>query len=458
MPAKLIASIRVEKLYGLYTYTLPSTGTLSNAAILYGDNGVGKSTILRLVFHLLSAANNRGHRTALYKADFKRLEVKLTSNVSLEASLSDDTHRVLTLTIFENSKKIVIWEYHPREEETSFSDEEYVIDYLDGGRVLFKAASKENKKKDGIPRGNKAYIAALSKLVPSMYILNADRRLDSDDVSDPSDEMELRRLLNYNEPKSINALVERSREIGLSQALSAAGKWIARKAVIGTNQGSMNVHSVYVDVLHHLVSPQKVESSTISKAEISNLLEQLNEIEKRTSDFARYELATQLATMEFKKAIIAKGDKSILAAELLQPYIKSLESRLDAIEPTFKIVDKFVTLVNDLLRDKSISYRLSQGFKILNRLGNPLEPSQLSSGEKQLLLLFCYVLTAREQPSVFMIDEPEISLNIKWQRQLVQSLLDITEGATIQFIFASHSIELLTQHKDRVVRVENKNE
>lgn len=57
-----------------------------------------------------------------------------------------------------------------------------------------------------------------------------------------------------------------------------------------------------------------------------------------------------------------------------------------------------------------------------------------------------------------MIDEPEISLNIKWQRQLIQSLLDITDGATIQFIFASHSIELLSQHKDRVIKVENKNE
>jgi ABC-type glutathione transport system ATPase component len=54
-----------------------------------------------------------------------------------------------------------------------------------------------------------------------------------------------------------------------------------------------------------------------------------------------------------------------------------------------------------------------------------------------------------------MIDEPEISLNVKWQRQLVQALLDITESANIQFIFASHSMELLAQHMSRVVKLVN---
>jgi ABC-type glutathione transport system ATPase component len=55
-----------------------------------------------------------------------------------------------------------------------------------------------------------------------------------------------------------------------------------------------------------------------------------------------------------------------------------------------------------------------------------------------------------------MIDEPEISLNIKWQRQLVQSLLEITNDASIQFILASHSIELLAQHRDCVVNLKNR--
>jgi ABC-type glutathione transport system ATPase component len=114
-----------------------------------------------------------------------------------------------------------------------------------------------------------------------------------------------------------------------------------------------------------------------------------------------------------------------------------------------------VSIINSLLSDKTISFGLSQGFSIHNRLGVSLSPAQLSSGEQQLLLLFCYVLTARDASTVFMIDEPEISLNIKWQRQLVQSLLDITKGTSIQFILASHSMELLAQHRNRVIKLEN---
>jgi ABC-type glutathione transport system ATPase component len=54
-----------------------------------------------------------------------------------------------------------------------------------------------------------------------------------------------------------------------------------------------------------------------------------------------------------------------------------------------------------------------------------------------------------------MIDEPEISLNIKWQRQLIKALLGIADEGRVQFIFASHSIELLSQHRDRVVKLVN---
>ena len=56
-----------------------------------------------------------------------------------------------------------------------------------------------------------------------------------------------------------------------------------------------------------------------------------------------------------------------------------------------------------------------------------------------------------------MIDEPEISLNIKWQRIIINSLLDITNEANIQFIFASHSLEIISQHRNRVAKLENEN-
>ncbi|WP_146055604.1 AAA family ATPase, partial [Streptomyces malaysiensis] len=57
------------------------------------------------------------------------------------------------------------------------------------------------------------------------------------------------------------------------------------------------------------------------------------------------------------------------------------------------------------------------------------------------------------RPTIFVIDEPEISLNVKWQRSLVDALLGCAKGSEIQLILASHSIELLTAHREQVVRL-----
>ncbi|MGN4953050.1 AAA family ATPase [Aeromonas caviae] len=300
--------------------------------------------------------------------------------------------------------------------------------------------------------GELNFLKVLEDIAPSMFILNAERRLDSDSVPDPGDEMELRRLMHYEDARKINDLVTRSREIALSQALATTTQWIKNKAIKGANQGSINVHTVYSEVLKHLVTP--MNNKEVQSNDIPDLLDRLTDIEKKTNELAEYEFETPLSTQALKKGLTTRNSqRAMLAAGLLFPYIKSVEGRLEAVTPIFNVVHKFIKIINSLLHDKKISFTLGSGFVIKNRLNAILEPSKLSSGEQQLLLLFCYVLTARDNPSVFMIDEPEISLNVKWQRQLIQSLLDITEKSKIQFIFASHSIELFAQHRRRVVKV-----
>lgn len=457
---QLISAIRVEDLFGLYTYRLPQEGTFPNAAILYGDNGIGKTTILRLAFHLLSAANDRGHRQALYQSHFTKLEVILFSGVTLTANRNELKGRpVLDLLISEHGKPLAQWLYLPKQQRELFLGDEagYSIEIGTDGTPRVSLKSSRRKEQAGAPEGEEIYISTLKNVVPTTFFLNAERRLDSDSVPDPSDEMELRRVMRYHEePKRLNEIIGRSREIALSQALKSASDWVRTKAFQGANQGASNVHSVYVAVLHHLITPSssaKEASPAISPAE---LIKKLGSIESRTAAFAQYELATVLPTADFKKALQARSaNKRNLAAELLNPYVKSLESRLDAVEPTYSLLDRFVRIINGFLRDKSLSFKQRNGFIIQSKLGTILQPSDLSSGEQQLLLLFSYVLTAREKPSVFIIDEPEISLNIKWQRQLVQSLLDITMDSNIQFIFASHSMEILAQHRSRVMPLIN---
>ena len=73
----------------------------------------------------------------------------------------------------------------------------------------------------------------------------------------------------------------------------------------------------------------------------------------------------------------------------------------------------------------------------------------------KLLLLFINTITATDQATIFIIDEPEISLNIKWQRKLLNSLLRLSTKSQVQFMIATHSIELLAPNVENVVKLED---
>jgi len=263
----LITGLRIEELFGLYTYKLPQRSAFSNAVILYGDNGVGKSTILRLAFHLLSPEDGKNHRSTLYKTAFKRFEIDLATGITLAAARDDaDDPRILNLSIREGEKILAFWPFRPRAEREAQGEYAYDVVVDDQGelrrvpRRLRRAA-----RPPGVAFGESAYLHLLREVTPVAFILNAERRLDSDSVSDPSDEMELRRFIRLDEPRRISDLVVRSRSIALSQALAAAARWIQSKAVQSANQGSTNVHAVYVNVLTSNGADVASESSSAGR-------------------------------------------------------------------------------------------------------------------------------------------------------------------------------------------------
>ena len=60
LPKRGLKRVEIEGLFGRYDYDLPrKPDVLSEVAILYGDNGSGKTTILTLLFHLLSERHER---------------------------------------------------------------------------------------------------------------------------------------------------------------------------------------------------------------------------------------------------------------------------------------------------------------------------------------------------------------------------------------------------------------
>jgi predicted ATPase len=74
----------------------------------------------------------------------------------------------------------------------------------------------------------------------------------------------------------------------------------------------------------------------------------------------------------------------------------------------------------------------------------------LSSGEQQILILFSYIAFNSQDGKVFIIDEPELSLHIKWQEDFLEKLERITPKAT-QLILATHSPILANKKKNKAI-------
>lgn len=458
---KKIKSISVLGLFGLYDYILPQMDSFNNISILYGNNGAGKSTILKLAFHLLSnnSPSSRHHLDELYKIRFKEIAIFLDGAIVKAEKVEEKN--ILQLTIETNNKSIS-YEYIKR----GIRQIEYIerdienIAYIDSDLSdinidhyeLFETKKGITARKKNIKNRNE-YYALVKEFFPDVYSLNAERRLDGNSISDIEDETELRGRVTKR--AGIYGLVNRSREIALAQALSSAHKWISKKVVEGNNIGAENVHTIYINISKQLSSSKESNNDLESKDIQDKLLEKLSNIEKKSNDLSKYELASKLDINDLKSVLLdTNKDYYKISVDLLGPYIDSLESRLSALTPIYDTIDKFIFIINQMLSDKSITYNIKTGFSIKNTLNDPLEPLHLSSGEQQLILLFLYVLIARDSRCLFMIDEPEISLNIKWQRNIIQYLNDITEGENTQFIFASHSLEIISQHIDSVVTLD----
>jgi predicted ATPase len=62
-------------------------------------------------------------------------------------------------------------------------------------------------------------------------------------------------------------------------------------------------------------------------------------------------------------------------------------------------------------------------------------------------MLFYSLLFRSERGSVFMIDEPEISLNVLWQEKFIDNLTKVGKVVPMQFILATHSPQIVGAHQ-----------
>lgn len=445
MPTSYITGIFVKKLFGLYTYdqkvTALSDERSERLILMYGDNGSGKTTIVRLVYHLLSRSSKRGHRTFVAKTQFERFGLYFSDGRTLTVNKKEDTGIGSYVLSVSHEGEIL------RKVEVGVS--------WDDTEVAVRDRDVDDKELD-------QFFDELFPEALECYLLSDNREFSSDQIN--ADRTRREKLMRFGSHEIFmdanDILRPRSSEIDeatrqLRQSVERAESWIKTITLEARSANDASVSDIYTDLIKRLGvdGPTGTSKPTSLK---EHLLNRVHSLARSTKKLSTLGLASDVPETALIDAISSASEESISTiTQILEPYFDSVQARIDGLGEMANRLNTFVSTINQFYKNKIVKIDAVSGIQIATKNGDRIPVEVLSSGEKHLLMMMCNILVGTSKKSLFLVDEPELSLNVKWQRTLVDALLDLSSGSAIQFLMATHSIELLAKHKHSTLRLKN---
>jgi ABC-type lipoprotein export system ATPase subunit len=204
-----------------------------------------------------------------------------------------------------------------------------------------------------------------------------------------------------------------------------------------------DLEEAMANLARNLTNNRHVFVSSISTSDIAALLlrqyADLSEAANSLQAAASQEIIQQIKTRR------TGGDE---AAQLrtATKILEEVRSRIEEMEAERQVamapMDEVRSLVERLFRNTGIRFGARLNF---GDAATAVNSESLSAGEKQMLSFVCY--NAFFKDSIILIDEPELSLHVDWQRQLFNIL--INQQTSNQFIVATHSPFIFNKYPDK---------
>lgn len=122
-------------------------------------------------------------------------------------------------------------------------------------------------------------------------------------------------------------------------------------------------------------------------------------------------------------------------AQLLEVYASNKEQE-QAIEAFISVINSY--WAHDYDEKEFVFDKLSVSTRVENRFtGNSLPLNALSSGEKQIVSTFARLYLSDESKFIVLIDEPELSLSMDWQKRFLPDVLG--SPSCTQMVAITHS-------------------
>jgi len=120
----------------------------------------------------------------------------------------------------------------------------------------------------------------------------------------------------------------------------------------------------------------------------------------------------------------------------------------------YQPLNNFRDIIDSMFKDtnKKINLELIEETFSISSTEKELEPLDLSSGEKQILIIFLTILLKENKPYILMMDEPENSLHSEWQIHFINNIRKLNEN--VQLIIATHNpLLMLDREGDEIGKI-----
>jgi len=401
----------------------------SNVSVIYGDNGCGKTTFLKLIHGVLNRDNS------------------ILSSESVSRVVVDfyDNNDVLT--------KVTVSQQVKLDEEGQYIGVEY-----DWSELLNSDLAESRSLSLGVERGVTTQSLKIDAHDVFRFTNHPEYRalFNRIDVHEFSERLsnfirhnQLRRARNRRDELSLDKNHTYLQSIKISNIESL----LVERYVQARSVATERIQNALFDTLSVVVDPNGGTNSDNTK-----IPDNFTDLVKENRD-RLIEALDDGSQNNFKDHItnilIDSNDNysidSIRENPLLSQLIINMISELEFEKQLLSSINTLVETFNDyLVGNKKLVVNTREVYVEIN--GHRHSVDVLSSGERHILTFLSLVVISGRDRNVLIIDEPEISLNIKWQRTLMSLMQELVPFT--QIIVASHSSLIAKKIPDSLIKLQ----
>lgn len=410
-----LKSIEIKGLFGKYNYLINFRDDIS---IWVSENGIGKTTILNIIVAILT-----GDQNILMDINFKKVIVNISGKSYqidreqyFQVNSNDNRYSKRIEALLEELSMSVPRSYSIKL-RNDFARKKYIdLEFIEELSYRFF-----NNDID------------LIKDKKIMYILRELKELQYKDLS--------RTLYKIKEALKEDILfypTYRRVEVGLDKVFlnrrDEYNRYELSPKYMGfgmndvknrisnvLNKMRKDANTAYIEMNANIISE-------LLKKNVSYYLGKYNPIDLHKVDVIIKRIGEErIDNIDSLKSFLDKSSrgKTIPNIEFLSYYLQKLVKIYDAQKPLDSKLRKFSDVCTKYLSGKKIIYdETLLTMNIYDCNDEKIDFEDLSSGEKQVISIFSKVYLDIVTPCIFIIDEPEISLSVEWQKEFLKDIFN----------------------------------